>query len=379
MTMYPIRYWVALLGLAPNLLSAQVQELKLPPANSRFDPGLQYIASVRELRDGRVLMTDPRGKGLVLVDFDAKTVQPAARKGRGPGEYSFAVPLLPLAGDSSLMAEGMEGIWYLLDGAKIVAAVPPSELVKRATDGFAQYTDARGFVYLTREPPPKGGKRRLGKDDSVFVVRVHRTTGKTDTIARLRRESMETTVSFLPDGRVENMTNRVFPMMVGEQMTVFRDGSIAIARIEPYRVDWLSPDGKWTHGAPLPFDAIKVTEKEKQFYRKAYERAYGSPFDNPYRINEWPSILPPFAGNRLAGMVLPLSDGRVMVRRLNSADRPENTYDIVNRRGRLESRLVLPGNETILSVTSRAAYVLETDEDGAQWIRRHLWPPERKR
>src|SRR5687767_13032239 len=90
---------------------AQVQALKLGPPNARIDPGLKIITSVRELRDGRLLVTDPQGRGLVLIDFSAKTTGPVARRGRGPGEYGLAAPLHTIAGDSSLMADGLERRW----------------------------------------------------------------------------------------------------------------------------------------------------------------------------------------------------------------------------------------------------------------------------
>jgi hypothetical protein len=73
-----------------------------------------------------------------------------------------------------------------------------------------------------------------------------------------------------------------------------------------------------------------------------------------------------------------MADGRVMIRRLSSADHPATTYDIVNRRGVLEANLTIPGNESIMAVTKHFAYVLEADESGGQWIRRHPWPASLK-
>jgi hypothetical protein len=365
----------ALVIVSPTRTPAQVRDMKLPPAKGRIDPGLKVITSMRELSDGRLLVTDPRGKGLVAIDFNANDVKPVARKGRGPGEYSVALPLLALAEDSSLMADGLSNEWMLLDGARVLERFTPSEAIDRATSCDVNWTDARGFVYLLRDPPERGGKRRIGRGDSSYVVRVKRTSGKADTIARVRRQPMEVDVKLNSDGRVNSMRNRYPAMETGEAMTAFPDGWIAIARLDPYRVDWRSPDGEWVHGARLPFQAVAVTERERNFYRESIERATGDAFDQPYRLNEWPDVVPPYGVVPSAFFtVLPMSDGRVLIRRSPSVDHPESAYDIVDRKGSLNARLILQGNESILGVTSRHFYVLETNEDGGQWIRRHPWP-----
>jgi hypothetical protein len=86
----------------------------------------------------------------------------------------------------------------------------------------------------------------------------------------------------------------------------------------------------------------------------------------------WRDSYPPFDpttwGRPVAGL-----DGRVLVSRYPTSKSPETTYDVVNRRGELEGRLMLPSNERIIGFGSKSIYVLEEDENGETWLRRHAW------
>jgi len=42
-------------------------------------------------------------------------------------------------------------------------------------------------------------------------------------------------------------------------------------------VEWRPPGGKWILGAPLPLPLARVTDREKTFYMKRFERAASAP------------------------------------------------------------------------------------------------------
>jgi hypothetical protein len=144
-----------------------------------------------------------------------------------------------------------------------------------------------------------------------------------------------------------------------------------VGRLDPYRVDWRSPSGQWTLGKPLPFERIPVDKRQKEFYRSQYEKHYG---EKPSGSRGAPLFfeeeLPPYADEK----ALCASDGRVFVLKNATPDRPENVYDIVNRKSELDGRLVLPDNMWLAGFGPRTAYTLEQDDAGEVWFNRHPWP-----
>ena len=158
------------------------------------------------------------------------------------------------------------------------------------------------------------------------------------------------------------------------------DGWIAVVRINPFRVDWRSPEGRWTLGAPLPVPVIRMTEKEKNASRArtaASRAANPSSTPLPPQLqtpdDEWPDVMPPY----MQGELTFSPDGDVIFRRQPSADHPGTAYYVVDRRGRLLGVLDLKDNERIIGWGAKSLYIVETDTDDLKYIRRHPWPSVR--
>ena len=136
-------------GLTATAMLAAAQpmpQVKLKPATASLDEEFTVITSVRELADGRILITDPREARVVVADLASGLVTQVGRNGKGPGEYSMAAPIRPMAGDSSILFDMMSRRWLLLDGARIVVTVPPDAPVVLAMKGYALAADGRGSV-----------------------------------------------------------------------------------------------------------------------------------------------------------------------------------------------------------------------------------------
>jgi hypothetical protein len=99
--------------------------------------------------------------------------------------------------------------------------------------------------------------------------------------------------------------------VAGEKFLLFRDGWLAVARVEPYRVDWRSLDGKWTLGSPLPVPAIGYDSREKRAEMERRAKDYGTPVASPDAVDDWPATLPPF---RPTGPLVESIDGRLSFR-----------------------------------------------------------------
>jgi len=351
---------VSALGVDP-LAAQQVTRLRLPPANATLHEGFSSITWARELKDGRVIITDNRDGRIVVGDMRSGAVAQISRKGEGPGEYPRALPVRAIGGDSSVMIDSPRR-WLMFDGPRIVATLPPDAPAVAATKGLVRGVDARGYVY-TADFVAAGN--RLG--DSTVLLRVSRATGRTDTIARLSALVARQTSARNKDGFFEFAIPAV---ATAEEVVPFGDGWVAVVRMNPYRVDWRAPDGRWTRGAALPFQAVTMDDKEKRAYMERLAATRAQPVAPVESITGWPPSVPPYQSPIV---LLTAPDGRLLIPRMPSADHPEMRYDIVNRRGVMDGQLVLSPNARIVGFGAGSAYVAAANDDGIQHLERYPW------
>lgn len=352
--------FVAVLGswISLSLASAavrnrpQIQQVRLPPANATLSETFTALTSVRELNDGRVLLSDPRERRLVVADFATQRVMPIGRSGNGPGEYAFALPFHPLGADSSVMADALTRRWLLLDRDSIVDTVTPADPVVRTVQ-FAYGFDTFGNVLALTSPPLGPGGNTLSETDSTFVVLLARGTGSGDTITRLRPS---------PPQHPDAPPAALRPY---EQAWLAHDGWVVVARLDPYRVDWRTPDGRWIRGAPLPVPAEPFDAAERERYADRLREG-----QRPWTVR-WPDNVPPFP---VGDVVQPTLNGRVVIRRTPTARHAEPRYDVLNRRGELEKQIVMAPNERILGFGRASVYVVVKDSlTDLETLRRHAW------
>lgn len=340
--------------LLATVLPAQQATVSLPAANARLSAEFSDLTAMRELRDGRVLLYDRKEERLAVAEFATGSLRSIGRLGQGPGEFQSIAALLPLGGDSTLAADFARR-WLILDGDRVVATLPPDTPAIRFVSLWPLGADSQGRVLS------QGFRREGGLTDSTFVLLVERATGRSDTIARLRNGVRRAPVSAVTDpvlGRGIRIGR--IPLNVGEAPKLLPDGWTAVARLEPYRVDWRSPDGRWTLGAPIPVGSIRMSERERKAYsdRNTWSR----------NATDWPEVLPPFDSPT---SLFSTPDGWLVIKRLPSASVPETRYDLIDKTGVRRSQLVLRSNEHILGFGAASVYVIETDDDGIQRLRRH--------
>ena len=369
---YP--FVAAVLFLPSAALAQAIRITPLAPPSGRLDHEFTRVESVRELKDGRVIVSDPNDRGLVVIDFRNGSVVDVSHKGRGPGEYARAGTVYGLAADSSVMSDNANRRWLLLHGDRVVATIPPDDPAVLAAAGIVSGADTFGHVLTQRRPPPKPGPSIIGKDDSTTLVLVSRARGTVDTLTAVRRQPGRLEARYSADGRLSSTTMRINPFVAGEKFILFRDGWLAVARVEPYRVDWRAPDGKWTRGAPLPIPSINMNDREKRAAMARMAKENNLPVTSPDAFSDWPATLSPF---RPSGSLLEASDGRLLVPHQSSADHEETIYDVVNRRGQLDGQLTLPPNERIAGFGAASVYVVVVDDDGIERLRRHPWSATR--
>jgi hypothetical protein len=354
---------VAIAGLAFGCSTAAAQppsEIRLVRASGEeLAADFTALLSMRELADGRLLLTQRGEPGLAVADFQVGSLRPIGRKGRGPGEFELAWSLTALAGDSTVLCD-FSNRWLILVGDSIVRTVPRDDAVLKAlahTYACPLGADRAGRM-LTRDFRPRGS----GQDSSdlALVQRVGATKALVTALRLHPPLSGEQRAVSTPGG---GMGTRRVPLNVAEEGVLFPDGWLAVARIQPYRVDWRSPDGTWVRGRPLPFRSIPFSQRERDAYALGRRGVASAPV--------WPREIPPFAE---PPAIQPTPDGLLAVRRVPTADAPETRVDLIDRTGALRGVVVLGVRERILGFGAKSVYVVRMDEDDLEYIRRHPWP-----
>ena len=230
-------------ALAISRTAAQsIPVVLVPPSNAvlREEFSTLSVHALRELQDGRVLVTETGNSSrLIVADFKSGTVSPLGRRGSGPGEYTLGIGLYRLSGDSTLMVVAQER-WLLLNGATIAQTVTLSDPWLSWISGV----DTLGQVLVRAAGRPD--------DDSGTVALRLRRGGTLVTTIRTA-SSAEPGYPRPPELRANGGVRYLNDPWVGsESALLFPDGWIAVARQRPYRIDWRSPDGKWTSGAHCP-------------------------------------------------------------------------------------------------------------------------------
>ena len=333
-------------------------------ANAMLATEFTSVSAVRELADGRLLIVDAGERKLHLADLRTGEARVIGREGAGAREYASPRLLLPLPADTSLLPDPRNGRWLLLVRDSIVGLLGPDAPAVRMLGGTPMGADGLGRVLGSR-PRIVAGVPRL---DSLLLIRAYRTSARVDTLGTLLARS----VTFAAQGRIDPtkpVPITINPLSVGEQAAMHPDGWIAIARLAPYRVEWIAPSGQRVRGAPLRFDVIPVDDREKLALLARESRQTGRPVRNAAELGDWPATMPPFLSNAM----LPAPDGTVWVLRTPTRANPETRYDVVDRRGALVRQVVLREAERVVGFGRSSLYTVAADDDGIERLRRH--PP----
>jgi hypothetical protein len=334
-----------------------VPTLSLAKATGTLDAEFITITSVRELGDGRVLVSDPRDNRIVVGDFRTGAVRQLGRVGNGPKEYPIAFPLVATGGDTSLMINGLSKRWLVFIGDSIVADLPPeSRVIAEVTTDRG--VDRFGRILTTKAPPLDPRGEPINPRDSLALVFVSKQSGKVDTIGKLwmgppRRSTGGAATS-----------GRSFPAYDLPQLT--NDGWVAVVRHEPFRVDWRSPDGRWTFGKAINVPADRVTAADKAAFLARFPESRRP----PESAIDWPSEFPAAPPQQLR--VTP--DGKLVVVRYRSVAHPNPVYYVIDRQGRLTGQLQLDPSAQIAGFGRSSVYIAAKDPDDIVRLRRHPWP-----
>ena len=392
----------ALVASATPLLAQNVPTRTLSKPDAEYSEPFTQIAGVRELKDGRLIVIDPRDKVVQVVDLKAGTATKLGREGSGPGEYGIPTRLMALPGDTTAISDMLNNRLLLINpnatvGGFVDLNVPPPSGGRGDGRGMVMIggnmptsADARGRLYY-QGPPFRMTDAGPQSADSVPMIRWDRTSGKRDTLAWLRVPQNTNQVSGSGGRGNQRVMVRIGggpPFNGSDQMLVAPDGRIAIAHFDPYSVDFVSETGQRTRGQPIQYERQRISEGHKAEWREAQKSATGLMITNdngrrsatmgPAGQQQDPEVwggeyMPPFLNQALSFS----NEGYLWVRRTGPAGQPP-TFDVIDRAGKLVQKVVLPKRSRLVGFGNGAVYTVRLDEDDLQYLQKHKFAmPER--
>jgi hypothetical protein len=214
--------------------------------------------------------------------------------------------------------------------------------------------------------------------DTVALVRIPRRAGRTDTIALLAGQTAHQAAPKV-QGRVTTIRIAVSSWSAGDQALLFDDGWLAIARVTPYRIDWISPDGRMHAGKALRAADPPFTDDDKRVFMDRVARETGKPAAPIDARSDWPDVVTAFTSlspilEDPSPALFAAPGGKLLVRRQLTALAPRQQYDVIDRSGTLFARIELGDNEAVVGTGKSHVYTAVTDGDGIQKVRRYAWP-----
>lgn len=378
------------LVLVAPLAGPAAAQTPLGQPTAVFPDDFGSIQTIRELPDGRVLVADPLSKMLFAVDMDAGTRTQVGSEGQGPEEYRQPDAVWALPGDSTLLVDLGNGRLVVLGpdltfGPTLPLALTEPRPGQPLVLALPQGVDAQGNLYARA----MGGMGMGGEmPDSADMLRIDRADRSYVAIASFKLADRKRTTSGGANNQNVQISN--VPLSGEDAWGVAADGSLVVARVGDYHIEWIAPGGTMTRGAPVPFDPIRIGTAEKEEHLAESGRSGGG-ISIGVEINngamsmsfqrggagrgreidqyDWPEVKPPFYQGRLP------VDGmdRAWVRRHVDAGEA-STYDVFDRSGNRVATYTLGAGKRIVGFGVSSVYVVAYDEFDLNYLERYDLP-----
>jgi len=361
---------------------AAAQEIaSLEGPTSAYAEPFSLIGGIRELNDGRLLVSDALEEKLYVLDPEFKGVETISRKGQGPDEYRQPDGLFSWPGDSTLMVDLGNGRMTVVGSDYGFGRTVP--IVQQEDMGLQiiipEAVDGSGYLYY--QPRGDGMIR-----DSADIVRWQPDAGVApEPLVRVKLADVTETTS----GGANNMRQEVRPVPLSPEdgWSVGPDGAVAVVRSGDYHVDWVRPDGSVISGSPVEYEPVAVREADKEAWAEelaangmmmmvsnengvmnASMRRGGGSAPAVDRF-EWPEVKPPFVPES----VLVDPAGYVWVERhVPAGDAP--VLDVFDGEGDRVGSITIPVRSSLRAFGEGTLYLTRWDDLGFQWLERYQRP-----
>lgn len=394
--------------LAAGLPAQQARPLPAPDA--KFEEPFSSInaGALRELRDGRVIVADPRDKVVQRLDFRTGAMTGIGREGSGPAEFGLPMRLFAAAADTTLLFDPLNSRFLTIspDAKPIATFRVEPEAARPARGGpgggmmmvglgfSARTSDAKGRLYAEGSGVAPGPDGQPMPADSVPLMRYDRGTQRLDTITyvAVQKANVQSSGS---QGNVQLMIGAANPLTPRDEWTVFPDGRVAVVRARDYHVEYFLPDGSKRTGPAVRYTPIRMSAAETRFEEELRNRERANrmsmmvtqdgsgtrrtaqmgppPGAPPLRpLTDWPEVKPPFRAGPASVLARP--NGELWVRRTESASSKGSTYDVFNAQGAVTHQVTLPEGTTLVGFGNGTVYTTVRDEDDLVYLQRHRMP-----
>ena len=375
------RRFLPVVVLIPTFVAAQ-QPLRLQKPDATFPEPFTMLASMREVRDGRVLVVDRRDRIVMLLDFRTGKATAVGREGTGPGEFMQPGRLFTVSADTTAIYDGPSRRFVLVGPDGKAGEAYRFDLATgagRQRGGIPRGSDAQGRLFTEGSPYAAGGEMRAA--DSAAITRFTRGAVKGDTLAYVHLDKETIQIRNEPGGGV-NVSNGVKAFASRDDWVALPDGGVAVVRAANYRIDWYSPLGVHAAGPPVRIDPIPVTAADKEEAKKERLAAMRSamprsgartaPAAEMVGLPElrFPAVKPPFE----SGSTHARPNGEVWVLRSRHARDAIAVYDVFTRTGGMIGRVAFPPKTQLLGFGNGKLYTVRLDEDDLQYIEQWSLP-----
>ena len=349
---------VAMLSCSPAESQTLALDAKLP---ARFG----NLSNVIELRDGRVLFADTKNKLFLRGDLKSGKVDTIGSRVDslakvGSAEYRFPGWVAHLAGDTVALVDFSAIRTTLWSEAGRPLGVLPIKEVAGSTPVLLYDTVGHGYKIDYQAVLGGGEPGRVLRPDSIPVLRLTVKGGTVDTVALLAGPEYGDATF----GEQVQQAAKVFAP--NDFFGVLPDGTAWIARGRENRVDWRSPDGRWTRGQAHAYTRIPVTQADKDRVL-AQVREHGKQFGMPQDLR----IVYPFAETKPPfDFALGRPNGEVWLQRPHAQADAALIYDVFNRKGVWEREVAFPRGATLVGFGRAAVYGSVKNEDGTRSVGR---------
>ena len=370
----------SILLCAAALTAAPTQSEPAPRTLTGFplnlDLDLVQVAAVRELANGHLLISDAGGPAILVVDPATGATRKIGREGQGPNEFRRPGGIYyDTDGTTSLIVDRAQPRVFVIDKTGALTAMRSIEIrgtQRSADDSDPMRIDASLHTYFEDQGFMFRASAGQGVSDSISLIRFDVAQQKPDTAARLFRTKPTVTTQ----GRMTFGRSPVFSLADG--WGVANDGSIAVVRATPYRVDWISPAGKTAAGTAVAYTPVAVSDADREEREKNQAKSIvsGSATSKEGRTTtmsssdfktEYAKVKPPFDPQKI--VVGP--DNKVWVGRYLPANAKQVVYDVFDRRGARVDRIALPARSRIVGFGPSALFVAELDDDDLPHLKKY--------
>ena len=349
----------------------------------RFPEAFGRIGPLRELSDGRVMVADPLGQLLVILDLESGLADTIGQTGGGPQEYGQPDAVFPLMGDTTLLVD--------LGNARLITVSPVGDFGHTIPMGqqtesgslivaLPQGVDRMGRLYFRSELQPMGAF-----PDSTPLLRFNPANATLDTLALLRVPELPPPP--LPGGG-GSKGKAADPQ---DDWAVGPDGTVAVLRSGNFSVTWISPDGRRQAGPPNRFDPVRLGTAEKEMWLEEADlsrvsmrgdetgtvtvfRGTAESSRADVDMYEWPAAFPAVKPGR--SQISP--DGVLWVERyVRTGESP--LIQRFDGMGMIVGAVRLPPGRRVGGFGQGWVFLVHTDEFGLEWIERYEAPESRRK